>query len=215
MCDHTYITHPCRLPTLVFALPLALAACLELVADMSKLGEERLLLARLVGLVDVRLFEMPDLEDVRKVYVTSSSEHRGRDEGRARTRLVLRIENDHFGQRPAPLGDPPGTFPSLGPPLPLARNENRVVEDDEPHRMARSVRCRVEGDHAVVDLRDDMSSGCRRHELGGSFDLLVERLHLARVKNPEIGHGAANVATTLCSACVILHLKEGRHRLPL
>jgi hypothetical protein len=67
MCNDTYVTHPCRLPTLVFALPLALAAGLELVADMSELGEECLLLARLVSLVDVRLLEMPDLEDVREV----------------------------------------------------------------------------------------------------------------------------------------------------
>ena len=121
-----------------------------------------------------------------------------------RTRRILRIQNQHLVQRPAPFCD---QFPLLCPPRsgsgrpiapcvppPSPGHEDGIIEDDEPDGMVDLVGGSVES-HDAVHLEHDVSAGGGGSKFGRTLDLGVQSLHLVRVEDAEVGYGRTGVAS--------------------
>ena len=111
------------------------------------------------------------------------------------TRCVLRIQNEHFVQRPTFLSDQLVVLCVVSP-FPFPSDKDSVVKEYEAHCMVYFVRRRVKGDY-VIDFGYYMAAGRSWNELGRSFDLHVEGLHLIRVEDSKVRDRGADVATTL------------------
>ncbi len=80
------------------------------------------------------------------------------------TRGVLRIQNEHFVERPTAVGDEFVAFRRIAATTPPG-DKDGIVKDYEAHSTHRLVRSCIENEDTVY-LCNDVSAGCRRHKLG-------------------------------------------------
>ena len=112
-----------------------------------------------------------------------------------RTGTVLRIQNEHFIERPAAVRDEFVAFRSVTATT-LASDQYGVVEKYEPYGTCGLVGCCVKNRY-VVHLCDDMTARRRRHKFGRAFDLGMQILYLIRVEHTQISDGRADIASAV------------------